>query len=301
MAQTPLKYYAIPESVHEDLLDEITNISPTETPFLSMCGASKSASRIHMWPTDTLEHPSASGASDPKVAGFEFDAMTLTGRVRLTNYVETQAKEITVEDDLDEYMDMVGTKGEFNYQLQKKMKEMALTLEYRLWSAATGVSGAAATAAEIKAIIPWITTNVSTATADRAISRALMDGVMQDVWEEGGNPDYVFCGPARKTGLSGIIDTTFGERQLPSEGGRVVQTVDIYEGSFGVVTVKPSRYIADDSYAIIEMGRWRIAWGIKPKLKPIGKDGDRTSAFIKATFTLEARAENANGLIEDIS
>jgi hypothetical protein len=300
MAQ--LLYYNVTASGHEDLIDEITMITPELTPFLSMAQeGAKPGNRTHQWPHDVLEHPS--GASTPQISGFSFSSQTLVGRTRLLNYVETQAKQIDVEDDLDEYVNVVGQhQNEFDYQLQKKMAEMALSLEYRIWSAATGVSGASGTASQIKAIPAWITTNKTTATADRAVTRALMDGVLEDIFAAGGKPKFIFCREARKTGLSGIIDTGYGTRQLPSSGGRVVQTVDVYEGSFGVLSVKPCVYmVATDIYYILEMTRWRISWGVRGRLKRMGKVGDTTRAMLKTTFTLEARAEESSGKVEDIS
>jgi len=46
----------------EDLSDVIYNISPTDTPFLSSAGKTKSTAVLHEWQTDALASASTSNA-----------------------------------------------------------------------------------------------------------------------------------------------------------------------------------------------------------------------------------------------
>lgn len=293
------QYYTDADTTRQDLTDLVTMISPTDTPFLSMTQTGRDArSRVHTWPTDAL---AARSAWTAQIEGFTFAAGTLSGRTILTNYTQINHRPISVSDSA-RAMDNVGTTDEFAYQSMKAAKELGTNIENAMWSTATGVSGASGTAAEIKAILPWVTTNKSTATATRAVTTALMNAVLQSCWTAGGNPDYIYCGGARKIGLNAIISTAWGERKLPSQGGRVEQYVDVYQGDFGIQTVILSRDIATDTYAIIEGSKWAVSWltGRRPKMVPIGRLGDKTEAMIIGEFTLEARAENANGKLEEI-
>jgi hypothetical protein len=299
MADVVWQYYTSATTTKEDILDVVTNISPEDTPFLSMCQTAPDAtSRVHQFPTDTL----GARTSTVAVEGFSFSGTTLVGRTRLTNYTEIRHRNVSVSDSA-RAMDNIGTTDEFAYQMTKATKQLAIHFENSLWGTSTGYSGAAATGAQCKSILPWISTNKATATATRTITTDLVNGVLQSCWTAGGNPDYIFCGPARKVGLSGIISTAYGERQVTSgAGGTIAQYVDVYMGDFGTQKVVLSRDIETDTYAFLEMQRWAVSWltGRRPQMKPIGRRGDKTEAYVVGEFTLEARAENASGKLEDI-
>lgn len=40
-----------------DLMDMIFNVSPTDTPFLTMCGKTKAIQTLHEWQTEDLSAP----------------------------------------------------------------------------------------------------------------------------------------------------------------------------------------------------------------------------------------------------
>jgi hypothetical protein len=295
------QYYTDADTTREDLTDLVTMISPTDTPFLSMTQTGRDArSRVHQWTTDALAARSAGGG---QIEGFTFSSDTLTGRTRLTNYTQINARQISVSDSA-RAMDNVGTRDEFAHQTMKAIKELGTHIEFAMWSTATAVSGTSGAAAISKAILPWITTNASTSGATRTLTLILMNAVLQSCWAQGGNPDYIYCGGTRKVALSAMISTAYGQRQVPAgtSGGTIYQYVDVYMGDFGTQTVHLQRDIAVDTYAIIEGSKWAVSWltGRHPKMIPIGRNGDRTDAMLVGEWTLEARAENANGKLEEI-
>lgn len=297
MAQSAFVYYDATGSTHEDLGDLVTMISPADTPFLSRVQKARAYSRVHLWATDAL---GARTASTPRLEGFAFTSDTLSGISRLTNYVEILAEQVTVSDSL-RWMNQVGTKDEYRRQMMKAAKQLAIRMENRLWSTATGVSGTSAAAPQIKAIMPWITTNTDTATADRTLTTSIFNGVLQNIYTQGGEQDTVYCAPSRVGNLVNLVNTNYGDRNLPGAGGRLEEFIKVYVNDFGTLKVKLSRDIDTGSYAIIEHGRWALAWGQRPTTVQIAKDGYRTSAMMVAEYTLEARAENASGKVEDIS
>lgn len=304
MADVVWQYYTSSGTTKEDILDVVTMISPEDTPFLSMCQTAPDAtSRVHQFATDTL----GTRTSAASIEGFTFSGVALSGRTRLTNYTDIRHRPVSVSDSA-RAMDNIGTTDEFAYQMMKATKQLAIHFENALWSTQTGNVGNATLGATVKAILPWITTNKTTSAATRTLTLALMNGVLQSCWTAGGYPDYIFCGPARKVGLSALITTAYGDRQVPATGGgggiagTIAQYVDVYMNDFGTQKVVLSRDIATDTYACIEMGRWAISWlsGRRPQMKPIGRRGDKTEAYVVGEFTLEARAENANGKVEEI-
>ncbi len=54
--------------IREDLLDIITNISPTEVPFQSMIGSGTAKGTFHEWQIDSLEAPTDTKAIEGDLA-----------------------------------------------------------------------------------------------------------------------------------------------------------------------------------------------------------------------------------------
>lgn len=304
MADVVFQYYTSSGTTKEDILDIVTNISPEDTPFLSMCQTAPDAtSRVHQFATDTLGVRS----STAKIEGFTFSGTTLVGRVRLTNYTEIRSREVSVSDSA-RAMDNIGTTDEYAYQSMKATKQLAIHFENALWTTATGAVGNATLGATLKAILPWITTNKSTSSATRTLTTVLMNTVLQAAWEQGGSPDYIFCGPERKIGLQALVSTNYGQRQVPATGGgggiagTIAQYVDVYMNDFGTQQIILSRDIAVDTYACIDMSRFAISWlsGRRPMIKPVGRRGDKTECYVVGENTLEGRAENASAKLEEI-
>ena len=304
MADVVFQYYTSSGTTKEDILDLVTNISPEDTPFLSMCQTAPDAtSRVHQFATDTLGDRTSAAA----IEGFTFSGTTLVGRVRLTNYTEIRHRNVSVSDSA-RAMDNIGTTDEYAYQSMKATKQLAIHFENALWTTATGAVGNATLGATMKAILPWITTNKSTSSATRTLTTVLMNAILQSAWEQGGSPDYIFCGPARKIGLQALVSTNYGQRQVPATGGAggiggtIAQYVDVYMNDFGTQQIILSRDIAVDTYACIDMSRWAISWltGRRPMIKPIGRRGDKTECYIVGENTLEGRAENASAKLEEI-
>lgn len=292
------QYYDSPTTTREDVGDVVTNISPTDNPWLSRVPKGRARSRLHEWPTDTL---GAASAATPKLEGFDFSQPSHTGRTRVTNTVEILAEEVEVSDSV-EWMNQIGTKSEFAYQMRKATKQLAIRMEWRLWNSAAEVTGATDAAPKTKGIMAFIDTNKSTSATTRALSgfTTLVDDMLQAAYDVGGNPHLMFVGSARKRNLVELIDSSYGQRTIPSKGGRVEQRVDVYQGDFGTQQVMLSRMIPVDSIALIEMGRWRLDWGVRPKLVPIAKVGYSKRAMLVTEYCNVALAESSNAKVEDL-
>ena len=296
MAITPFQYYTDTDTTRQDLTDLVTNISPEDTPYVSMAPRGpRPQSRVHTFPTDSL---GARSAGTPQIEGFAITSGALTGRTILTNWVEILAEKYTVGHSV-RWMNQVGTKDELAYQRTKAAKNLAIRMEYRHWNA-TGASGASGTAPEEKGILAWITSETSTASANRSITETIMNSVLDGIYDNGGNPKHIFCTPARGVNLKNLISSTWGTRNVPGEDGKLQNYVRVYESIYGTFEVIPSRDVPGDAYAILELDKWPLCYAVPPKIMRMGLDGYRDSEMIVAEYSIEARAEGSSGKIEDI-
>lgn len=296
------QYYTSTGSVREDLIPDITNISPDDTPFTSRIGKTKATQRTHEYLTDALE---ARTASTPVIEGITFASTTRAARTRLTNFCEILLKAFTISGSVESMDTVSNGKTEFRYQSGLRMKELANGIEHRFLFTATGTAGASATAPQMKSVIPLITTNWSSATASRTLTLALMNGALQSAWTQGGKPDVIMVGGGRKVNLVNVQSSAYGTRWMGSQGGKIEQRVEVYIGEFGgnqeVVLSRDMDNNFSETIAIFEMSRWKLAWLRRPHLQTMGKEGDRRSAQWVAEYTGEARQEAASARVSNIS
>lgn len=304
----PTNTYKTYEAIgnREDLSDVITNISPVETQFYKAIGSVKTTQPKHEWQTDSL----AAAASNAQLEGDDRTAGAITATTRLYNMAQIQAKTFRISE-TQEATKAAGRDCEIDYQTAKFTKELARDIEFAFLREVR-VDGAAATARKMRGALNWITTNLDKATdatlnADgtitggtaRALTEALLKGVLQNVFSAGGDPDVIFCGPFQKRQISAFAGS--GNYRTLIEGKKLESAVDVYVSDFYSLTIKPHRIMPTDVVFVCDMDYWK-----KATLRPTGrqelaKTGDSRVFDITAEHTLEARAENSNGRITNLT
>lgn len=104
----------------EDLIDVITRISPTKTPFLSMCGKSKSDATLHEFQTQDL----AAAAANAQAEGDDATAGVVTPTVRLSNRTQISTKNVTVSGTQQAVLAAGRGRNEMAYQMSLKAAEL---------------------------------------------------------------------------------------------------------------------------------------------------------------------------------
>lgn len=277
-------------TLHEDLTDILTNVTPTETPFLSDFGRTTASNTLHEWETDTLAAP----ADNAQIQGAEFSFTKRSTASRLNNRTQIFTTPVEVSDTIRE-TNPAGYKDEFAYQMDKAMKEHARDIEIALVTG-TGNSGASGTPARLKGVLPFITTNVVTGATGSA-GEAKLNDAFQDIWTQSGVMDNVtaYLGGTTKRQVSAFTAGTTKFTQ--SADKRLDNVVEIYESDFGPVRLKLHRFMSANTAAILKPDMWKTAWLRGTRKVDVAKTGDATRGVILSEATLEARAENANAKV----
>ena len=97
----------------------IYDISPLETPFMTMAGRAKATGVFHEWQTDAL----LSAGANRQIEGDDAANGTSTPSVRLGNYVQTSTKYAIVTD-VQNAVKKAGRGEEMSYQIAKRLGEM---------------------------------------------------------------------------------------------------------------------------------------------------------------------------------
>lgn len=284
----------------EDLTDLITTISPTDTPILSMTGSTRATSTLHEWQTDTLKAPTAVKRIEGEDANFK----TVQPTVRLTNYTQIIDNNFVVSE-TQAAVTTAGRSDEEAYQTEKAMKELANDIEYAFVVNTASASGASGTARQLKGLAGWITTNQNTATANRANTSTIIDGLLKTIWLTGGKPDVMLTGGTQKIGLVNTTNFPGITRQVEASVGEYKAFVDVYQGGIGgPLKVIPSTIMGtylDNQVFLLEMSKFKKAFLRPIKKKALAATGDAAKYQILAEVTLESLNEKASGVASSLS
>lgn len=296
----------------------IYDISPTETPFLSMAARGTAKQRKHEWQTDSL----AAAASNVAAEGDDLSANTTVATTRVDNYCQILDKGVIVSG-TQEAVDKAGRRSEMAYQIAKRGKELKRDLEFALTRATGSSAGASGTGALMAGVESWLATNRTTLAAttpaattpgwsstfagptDASVAgtftKAGLDAVIQACWTNGGNPRIIMTGPYNKTVLSGFTGIATLYKEVPKmQQGTIIGGADVYVSDFGEHTVVPNRFSRDQTVLVLDMEYFAVAYLRPFQQIPIARTGDAMKRLLLAECTLEVRNEAASGKVTDL-
>lgn len=295
--------------LRESLADEIYNISPEETPFISSIGKGKATAVYEEWQTDSLR----AAGNNRKEQGNEGapGAITPTDRVGNRTQISDDTYAVT---GTQEAVSKAGRKSEVAYQDAKKMVELKRDVEFAALQNTTAIQAAAGVAPQARGVLGWIGTNTvkgatgvdpnaknNTAPTDGtqvALTEAMLKSVAQKCWTQGGNPTLLFVPGSQRSVVSGF---TGGATKFDKTEDKTLNaTVEVYVGDFGRYSIINSRHQRDRELFLIEPGRWRLLILRPMKGKDLAETGDSKKRMINTEWTLESKQEAANGAIRDL-
>ena len=217
----PTNYYDSVQAVgqREDISDLIHNISPTETPFLSMIGTTTAGNTLHQWQTDTLIAPAADNIADEGADATDFERAPTT---LLGNYTQISVKLFNVTGTL-EVTEKYGRDCELAYQAAKAARELKTDVDFSICGSNQPSKAQDSTGRQSGSLETWLESNtdfgaspgadggfsngVTTVRVDgvvEAFDQAALDTVIQSCWSSGAKPSVILAGPVQKTNLSGF-------------------------------------------------------------------------------------------------
>lgn len=316
----------------EDFHEMIYDISPTETPFLSMAKKLKAKSKLHQWQTDRL---AAATATNATIEGDDVTGDTAGPTVNLKNYTQLMDKVAIVSTSM-EAQDHYGRDSEMAYQVAKRGRELKRDLEAALTQNNAATAGAAASAAQMASLESWLMmsdrigssntangTSVGsnetttpgwstssgiplTAPTDSSsagsVSETTLKNCIARTWAQGGDPSVLLCGALVKQKLAGFSGIATRYRDVGSgQKAQIISGADLYVSDFGSHKLLPSRFT-----------RTSVVLGIDPEyvgvayLQPFGsvelaKTGHAMKRMISVEATLVVQNPLAHFKISDIN
>jgi len=283
-------------AMREDLLDIITNLSPTENQLFTGLAKSKAEATVHNWLVDSYDTVTNTSTDKKSVEGADFGTGDVTNPVRKSNYTQIvkQDWKVSGTEMATRHAGMPNPKA---YHVAKALVNWKNKAE---WAILHGVAAAgnASTARELGGIFDQIVTN-KVANAATDLTEELFNDYMGNVWASGGNADAAYVGAVLKRVISGF--TAGSTRNIDSSDKRLVSAVDVYETDFGIVKLFKHRYLdsvvaAADTHNLLLLteSTWAYAGLREPKNIDAAVTGDFVKGAIVGEFTLEGRYEAAN-------
>ena len=300
----------------EDLSDVMWDVSPTETPLLTLMGKNSATGTAHDWLTDTL----AAAADNKNLEGGDAVVADPASRSRLSNYTQILDKTAGVSGTQEKVLKGGGVKSEMAYQLARRMKEMKRDGEFALIGQSNAkVGGSETVAREMGSLDAYLVTNnqfaatgSSVPTGDgtdvsdyagtnRTLTETILKGGLEDLYtNSGGNESVTALVSATH---KGVISTFTGSatRYVTTEDKKLVASIDVYVGDFHTVRVVPDRYIKANMLYIVDAEYIKCSELRAMHSYDLAKNGDADRKQVVWEFTLEVCNEKAHVNIADLT
>jgi len=250
--------------IREDVMNKIWDISKIPLPFTDMVGSGSAKNEYKEWTTDELAKPHLDNAviDGDDAAGND----TKTGE-RVGNHHQNSDKVVRVSYRADA-SDAIGRAKELSYQMMRRQQELRRDVEATALIGQASVADDGATVAgKVGALPTWFRTNtvnltspvgfntstkltvVPTITAEGiTLSEAMIKDVVENAYNEGGNPTKLMTVPSLVRKFSEYLFTSSARvASLMSDQGKsrekaaALGSVNVFITDFGTLTMVPNR------------------------------------------------------------
>jgi hypothetical protein len=305
----------------EDVEDMIFNISPVETPLLTMATRGKASATTHEWQTDSL----AAASSNKAIEGDDASFTTAAATTMLSNRLQISKKTVIVSGTADAVR-KYGRKEEFAYQLMKRGKELKLDIDHtmsRNQASSVGGSQTARACAGIESMIAGnrilsASTNSTGTTpgyaagdwaaptdgTTAALDETTLVSALTANWTDGGKTDVILVGTAQKRKIAGFAGASAFAGVSVNQGRAaqavVVGGVDLYISDFGEHKVQLSRQMRASTLLCLDKDHIKSAWLRPIKYEALAKTGDAEKGQLICEWTLVLTNPDAHAKIQDL-
>ena len=303
--------------IRENLLDNIYNVDPYETPALSSLPKIKASNTYVEWQTQGLNAPSANNAA---IEGDDITAEAARVTTRLGNYTQIFRKSVTITG-TQEATTKAGRAREMALQKLLMAQEMKTDMESSMFANQARVAGdGSVTPRRLAGVPAWITTSTSAGSGgsdptgdgtdartdgtQRAFTEALLKAVLKSIWDNSGKaPDCVYMGSFNKQAASAFAGSSAVavDRNQDAASKSITTAVDVYVYDFGRVRFEANRHVRARDAIVMRSDMW--AWAdLRPMFeKPLPDTGDAKKTALLAESTLLCRNELASGIVADLT
>lgn len=303
----------------EDLDDIISNISPTDTPFLTAIGTDSATAVYHEWQTDALV---SANANNYAIQGDDLSNENRPATTRLGDYTQIFTKVVGTST-TQRATKAAGRSDEHAYQLAKAGKEIKRDMEARFTGNYAAVPPAAGTAGQSAGALAFMRTNTSrgvggvnptlsgtttgypnaaaTNGTQRAFTEALLKTAIASAWNAGGEPTLVIMSLLQKQIAATFSGLAQARRETGSSKIKIIAGADIYVSDVGELQFVPDRFCSARDALVIDPNQWAVATLDPMQKRKLAVTGlaDRDAMYCEKT--LVCRNDAGSALVADLT
>lgn len=285
----------------------ISNLSPEETPFVSMTGKENISQTLFQWQTDSLENAAANAVIEGSVAEAPVRKTTTT----ITNVTQILRKVIKVSDTANSLVNY-GRSNELKYQLEKAGKEIKRDLEVILLSDQAKVDGNASTiprrTAGFQALVagfkipdPDTGAVVKFAMAGETPTESEIFQMTYNLYLAGSCADVIMFHPKFADFFSSLTELTGGGGRVKMFDGEdtkyskyVTELIDPLGCSYKLL---PNRWMPEDAVYFFDAACWTQMVLRAPERTKLAKDGSYEKWMMEMEVGLRHKHPYASGVL----
>jgi len=282
----------------EDVSELITNIAPSDTPFVSLLKNEKVNARTYEWQEDDLADAGVNAYSE----GSDAPDAAQTATTLQNNTTQILMKSVKVSGTADA-VSTYGRAKETAYQLGKKLKEIKRDYERACVGADNAIEvGNDSTAREFKSASQMITNSVDAGGgAADALTEAKLLELGQACYVAGSEPTTLMIKPADALVVAGFVNTAAGRNREIQESKTLVNAIELLVTPFGEYRVVINRHQDITRAFLIDPAMWSTTT-LRPFTRTLlAKDGDNDKHLIVGEVGLKHKSFAADGMITGLS
>ena len=308
--------------VAEDVEDAIFNISPTDTPLLSMAKRKKATNILHQWQTDSL----AAATSNKQIEGDDASFTTATTTTLLSNYTQILRKTVIVSRTADT-VKKYGRAKELARLVTKYGKELKRDIEFALVTNQGSSAGGNATARQMAGLELMISTSAGNGinahnttgttsvyangvwvaptdgSATVTLTEAILVSGIQAAWSDGGDPSVIMLPFYQKRQVAAFSGATKYAGAYTSQGkaqAALIGAVDVYISDAGSHRLVLNRYMRTRTVFGIDPEYISVAFLDGIEMHDLAKTGDAEKKMLITECCLVADNPDAHFKIQDL-
>jgi hypothetical protein len=296
----------------ESLHDIITMLEKDETPLQAMIGQGTAKATYEEWQTDNL---GSATTTNYQLEGNTIVAGAVVPTVRVGNRLQILNKAFTISA-TQEAVEHAGRDSEISYQTAIYGRRLKMDLEASMCG---NVASSGADPRKMGGLETWLTTNVSRGTSGtsggftsgntvapvdggtRTPTKALLEGVIKSVWDNGGSPNWLLMGSAVKIAFSTFVGIATQYQQAAGKPVTLIAGADRYVSNFGTLNATASRFVRPTVMFVIDPKLLRTLYLRKITREKLAKVSDGEAFQIVCEATLQVKNEAGLGIVADLA
>lgn len=294
----------------EDVSNRIFNITPYDTPLITVSGVASAEATYTEWQTEILL---AVNGSNAVIEGDDAANTTVQPTVRVGNWLQISERTFGITK-IQEAIKKYGRASEIARQRVNYMRALKRDMETIATSNQARVVGAAGTAQKLRGLPSWLATNMSvgaggaagTATTARTdgtqrnFAETLLKTVMATCYANGGQPSIVMSGPINRVNCSSQLSGG-ATKFYQTADKELVATVTVYQSDFGPLKFVPNRFQRERDMFLIDPDFIEVRYLEKPQMQDLAVTGLARRQQLWSTYTLSVLNEAAHGIVADLN